>query len=463
MTARLISFPVASTAGARGRLARANGFARRLGAVASALIALCAVVPLATPAQAQLQITVQGGVFEPMPIGIPQFAGDAGVAREITQVISNNLRLSGYFTPIDPKSNPEPTLGADQVPGFAAWQGVGAQALIGGTVIRQGGTITAQVRLYDVAGQKEEFGQQFSTSADNTRRLAHIISDAVYAKITGAGGFFDSRVVFVDESGPKTKRSKRLAVMDWDGANVRYLTRGNELVLTPRFSPSNQTVAYMSYGTGEPQVYLLNVSTGARELIGQFTNMTFSPRFSGDGSRLLFSMQKDGDANIYVMDVGSKQARPLTSGASIDTSPSTSPDGSQIVFESDRGGSQQLYIMDANGGGARRISFGAGRYSTPVWSPDTTLPLIAFTKQEGGSFKIGVMKPDGSGERILSEGFHNEGPTWAPNGRYLMFFRESGGANGGPSIFYVDVTGRVQGRVQTPAFASDPAWSPLLK
>jgi len=415
------------------------------------------------PASAQLQITVQGGVFEPMPIGIPQFAGDAGAAREITQVITNNLRLSGYFSPIDAKSNPEQTLGADQVPAFAAWQGVGAQALVAGTIIRQGGTITAQVRLYDVSGQKEEFGQQFSTTADNTRRLAHIISDAVYSKITGAGGFFDSRVVFVDESGPKTKRNKRLAVMDWDGANVRYLTRGNELVLTPRFSPSNQTVAYMSYGTGEPQVYLLNVSTGARELIGQFSNMTFSPRFSGDGSRLLFSMQKDGDANIYVMDVGSKQARPLTSGASIDTSPSTSPDGSQIVFESDRGGSQQLYIMDANGGGARRISFGSGRYSTPVWSPDTTLPLIAFTKQEAGSFKIGVMKPDGTGERILSEGFHNEGPTWAPNGRYLMFFRESGGANGGPSIFYVDVTGRVQGRVQTPAFASDPAWSPLLK
>lgn len=463
MTPRLFTPPFWNARPAALAAPRPGAPRRRVGAIASAFLAFFALAPLSTPATAQLQITVQGGVFEPMPIGVPQFAGDAGTAREITQVIANNLRLSGYFTPIDARSNPEQTLGADQVPSFAAWQGVGAQALVAGTIIRQGGTITAQVRLYDVSGQREEFGQQFSTSADNARRLAHIISDAVYSKITGAGGFFDSRIVFVDESGPKSRRTKRLAVMDWDGANVRYLTRGNELVLTPRFSPSNQTVAYMSYGTGEPQVYLLNVSTGARELIGQFTNMTFSPRFSGDGSRLLFSMQKDGDANIYVMDVASRQARPLTSGASIDTSPSTSPDGSQIVFESDRGGSQQLYIMDANGGGARRISFGSGRYSTPVWSPDTTMPLIAFTKQEGGSFKIGVMRPDGSGERILSEGFHNEGPTWAPNGRYLMFFRESGGANGGPSIFFVDVTGRVQGRVATPAFASDPAWSPLLK
>jgi TolB protein len=265
--------------------------------------------------------------------------------------------------------------------------------------------------------------------------------------------------VFVDESGPKERRIKRLAIMDQDGAGVRYLTRGDELVLTPRFSPSTQEITYMSYGRGDPRVYLLNIETGQRETVGNFPGMTFSPRFSPDGQRVIMSLQQGGNANLFVMDLRSKATTRLTDTAAIDTAPSYSPDAARICFESDRGGSQQIYVMSAQGGSAQRISFSEGSYSTPVWSPrgDT----IAFTKQYQGKFAIGIMRTDGSGERILAEGFHNEGPTFAPNGRVIMFFRDPGG-EAGPSLFTVDITGRNELKVPTPGYASDPAWSPLL-
>ena len=249
--------------------------------------------------------------------------------------------------------------------------------------------------------------------------------------------------------------------MDQDGANVRYLTNGNDIVLTPRFSPSRQEITYMDFAGGNPKVYLLQLETGQRELVGDFPGMTFSPRFSPDGGRVVMSLQQpDGNANIYAMNLSSRSTTRLTNSVSIDTSPSFSPDGNRIVFESDRGGRQQLYVMSANGGDAQRISFGNGSYSTPVWSPRGD--LIAFTKQSGGQFSIGVMRPDGSGERILTTGFHNEGPTWAPNGRVIMFFRQPSGA-AGPQLYSIDLTGRNEQPVPTPEFGSDPAWSPLLE
>lgn len=437
----------------------------RLRACAFALLGLAAgllgVIATTAPAAAQLKITVTpGSAFQPMPIAVPNFSGDPSLGAQVAQIVAQDLKTSGYFTVLDQASYLERTVGADVTPNFNNWRGINAQALIAGTVQQSGGQIIAQVRVWDVFGGSQLVGSQFGTSPDNIRRLAHIVADAAFSQLTGFKGFFDSRVAFVDESGPKSQRVKKLAIMDWDGANVRYLTRGGELVLTPRFSPSNQQLAYMSYGSGDPKVFILNVASGARQLVGDFPSMTFSPRFSPDGGTLVFSMQKEGNANIYSMNLGGKGVSQLTDGAAIDTSPSFSPDGSQIVFESDRGGTQQLYVMDRGGGGAKRISFGAGRYATPVWSPDPDNPFIAFTKQDGGNFKIGVMKPDGTGERILADGFHNEGPTWAPNGRYVMFFREEGG---GSQLWLADVTGHVLTPVKTPAGASDPAWSPLLK
>lgn len=459
MTTTSMEFPPTARAADAKRAGRRFGAATALALTLLGAAAGLTIAP--APASAELKITVTpGAAFQPMPIAVPQFGGDPALAREVAQIVAADMRLSGYFTVLDPSSYLEGTVGADQMPNFNNWKGIGAQALIAGTVSRSGNQVTAQVRVWDVFGGTQLVGTQVGAGQDAIRRLAHIVADAAYSNLTGFKGFFDSRIVFVDESGPKTARVKKLAIMDWDGANVRYLTRGQELVLTPRFSPSSQQIAYMAYGAGEPKVFILNVASGARQLVGDFPNMTFSPRFSPDGHTLVFSMQKEANANIFAMELGGRGMRQLTEGAAIDTHPSFSPDGSQIVFESDRGGTQQLYVMSAGGGGAKRISFGSGRYATPVWSPDPDNPFIAFTKQDGGGFKIGVMKPDGTGERILTEGFHAEGPTFAPNGRYVMFFKEEGGDS---RLWLADVTGHVLTQVKTPGSASDPAWSPLQK
>jgi TolB protein len=409
-------------------------------------------------------IDITQGNVQPMPIAIPDFlggsAGDNESAQGVSQIIAGNLRRSGLFAPIDPAAFLEKIVNVDAVPRFPDWRTINAQALVTGRITRQpDGRLKAEFRLWDVAAGQQLTGQQYFTTPDNWRRIAHIISDAIYEKLTGEKGYFDSRVVFVDETGPAERRVKRLAIMDQDGANVRYLTRGDELVLTPRFSPSTQEITYMAYGAGDPRVYLLNIETGQREIVGNFPGMSFSPRFSPDGQRVVMSLQEGGNSNIFVMDLRSKAMTRLTDTPAIDTAPSYSPDGTRLCFESDRGGRPQIYVMAASGGQAQRISFGEGSYSTPVWSPRGD--YIAFTRQYQGKFAIGVMKPDGGGDRVLTEGFHNEGPTFAPNGRVIMFFRDPGG-NSGPSLYTIDVAGRNELREPTPAFASDPAWSPLL-
>jgi TolB protein len=411
-----------------------------------------------------VRIDITEGNFQPLPIAIPNFFGgadsDNDTAVGVTQIITANLKGSGLFLPIDPAAFLEKLAGVDNVPNFPNWRTISAQALVTGRITRQSdGRLKAEFRLWDVLAGQQLDGKQYFTTPDNWRRIAHIISDAIYERLTGEKGYFDTRVVFVDETGPKDRRVKRLAIMDQDGANVRYLTRGDELVLTPRFSPSTQEITYMAYGQGDPRVYLLNIETGQREIVGNFPGMSFAPRFSPDGQSVIMSLQEGSNANLFIMDLRSKSTTRLTNTPAIDTAPSYAPDGSQICFESDRGGRQQIYVMPAAGGAAQRISFGDGAYSTPVWSPRGN--YIAFTKQTANTFAIGVMKPDGSGERILTEGFHNEGPTFAPNGRVIMYFSDNVGSPG-PSLFTIDTAGRNQQRVPTPSYASDPAWSPLL-
>jgi TolB protein len=415
-------------------------------------------------AAAVVRLDVTQGNFQPLPIAISDFMGgattDNDTALGVTQIITADLRRSGLFAPIDPAAFLEKITSVDAVPHFPDWRTINAQALATGRVTRQSdGRLKAEFRLWDVLAGQQLAGQQYFTTPDNWRRIAHIISDAIYERLTGEKGYFDTRVVFVDETGPPERRVKRLAIMDQDGANVRYLTRGEDLVLTPRFSPSTQEITYMAYGQGDPRVYLLNIETGQREIVGNFPGMSFAPRFSPDGQRVVMSLQEGSNSNIFVMDLRSKAMTRLTDTPAIDTAPSYSPDGAQICFESDRGGHPQIYVMAASGGSAQRISFGEGTHSTPVWSPRGD--YIAFTRQAEGKFGIGVMKPDGSGERILTEGFHNEGPTFAPNGRVIMFFRDPGGS-AGPSLFTIDISGRNELKVPTPSFASDPAWSPLL-
>lgn len=415
----------------------------------------------AGPASALTFNVTPGAPFTPLPIAVPNFAGDPQLGSQVSQIVANDLKLSGYINPLDPSAYLQKTVGASDSPQFNNWVTIGAQALVACTVQSQGSQVSAAVRLWDVTTGQQMLGQQFATSSDNIRRLGHIIADAVYSKLTGFKGFFDTRICFVSETGPKTARIKRLALMDWDGANIRYLTEGRDLVLTPRFSPSTQQVAYMAFdGNQQPHVFILNTATGARNVVGQYQQMTFSPRFSPDGSKLVFSVQNEGNSNIVMMDLRSGQTSQLTNDPSINTGPSFSPNGSQIAFESDRGGGQQIYIMGADGSSPHRISFGSGRYATPVFSPDPENPYIAFTKNENGNFVIGVMKPDGSAERIIASGYHNEGPTWAPNGRYVMYFQEGAGAS---TLWYADVTGVVNNPVKISGAASDPAWSPLLR
>ncbi|SFZ83586.1 TolB protein [Devosia enhydra] len=410
------------------------------------------------PALAQLQIVVEGANFQPLPVAIPDFASsDPAFGREVADIVRNNLSRSGLFAVVDPGRLPQQVGDVAAQPDFAAWRNTGAEGLVMGSAER-GGQIDGAVRIWDIAQAQQVVGRSYATSPQSYRRIGHIISDAIYEALAGETGYFDTRVVYVAESGPKANRVKRLAIMDQDGANVQYITSGRSLVLTPRFSPNQQMLTYMNFDEGNPQVYLLDLATGSQQRLGSFGQMTFAPRFSPDGRNVVFSVERAGTTNLFVLPIGSSQPQQLTSGAAIDTSPCYSPDGSRIVFESDRGGNPQVYVMSAGGGGAQRISYGQGSYSTPVWSPKGD--LIAFTRQSGGQFHIGTMAPDGSNERILVSSFRAEGPTWAPNGRVIMFFKDPGG-DGGPSLHSIDIWGRNELQIRTESFASDPAWSPL--
>ncbi len=429
-----------------------------------ALAVMAVFVLSVSPAFAALHVDVTQGNVQPMPIAIPDFVasspGDASAGANIAGVVRADLQRSGLFKSLDPKSFVEQVRSVNVAPVFANWRVINAQGLVTGQASTQpDGRLRVDFRLWDVFGESQMLGQQFTATPDNWRRIAHLISDAIYQRITGEKGYFDTRIVFISESGPAINRKKRLSVMDEDGANPKFLTSGY-LVLTPRFNPTAQMIAYMSYISGKPRVYLFDMESGRQEMLGQFTNMTFSPRFSPDGNKVVMTLEQGGNSDIYVMDLRTRSQTRLTSDPSIDTSPSYSPDGSQIVFESDRGGSQQVYVMGADGSNPHRISFGQGKNGTPVWSPRGD--LIAFTKQSGGAFRVGVMRPDGSGERMLSNGWEDEGPTWAPNGRVLMYSRTLRGGHGS-QIWSVDITGRNEQRVLTPGGASDPAWSPLIQ
>ncbi|MFA7441565.1 MAG: Tol-Pal system beta propeller repeat protein TolB [Sphingomonadaceae bacterium] len=430
---------------------------------------LLALLLLAAPAAAQLRVDITSGVAAPMPIAVPGFptaaitetpAGStAALGRQIAGIISNNLGGSGLFRPINEAAFPAPGMAQVQAPQFTAFRTAAAQALVTGFVTANGdGTLTVGCYLYDVFAEQELVRQGFTVTPAGWRRAAHKCSDLVYSRLTGESGYFDSRVVYVAETGPRTKRIKRLAIMDQDGANHRYLTSGQSLVLMPRFSPADETLAYMSFVNDRPRVWVYNISTGQQQAVGDFNSMTFAPRFSPDGRKLAFSVMRGGNSAIYAWDIASRSSTQLTGGGAIDTSPSYSPDGKQIVFESDRGGSQQLYVMNADGSNPRRITFGSGRAGSPVWSPRGD--LIAFTRMDGGKFRVAVIRPDGSGERLLTDSWQDEGPNWSPNGRVILFSRTE--RNGSTSLRSIDLTGRNDRRIPTPVDASDPAWGPLL-
>jgi TolB protein len=420
------------------------------------------------PAWGELRIDITRGKVEPMPIAIVPFSGAGEQARfgnDISSVVSADLERSGLFRPLDPKSFIQTAEQIRLQPRFEDWKLINAQALVHGSVETQAdGRLKVEFRLWDVIAGQQMTGLAYFTIPNNWRRVAHIIADAIYKRITGEDGYFDTRVVYIAESGPQNRRIKRLAIMDQDGANHRFLTDGRVLVLTPRFSPTAQEITYLSYFRDQPRVYLFNIDTGQQEVVGDFPGMTFAPRFSPDGKKVIMSLSAEGNSQIYALDLRTRSVKRLTNHASINTSPCYSPDSNSICFNSDRSGGQQLYTMDAEGGGVKRISFGQGRYATPVWSPRGD--LLAFTKFTSSGFAIGVMRPDGSGERLLTESFLVEGPTWAPNGRVLMYFRQQPtddqGRGGSVRLHSIDLTGFNEREIITPVDGSDPAWSPLI-
>ncbi|MCB9974734.1 MAG: Tol-Pal system protein TolB [Rhodospirillales bacterium] len=422
---------------------------------------------LGTPVYAQeTEVQFTNPNMKPRPIAISNFYADNAdgerLAADLPGIVTANLERSGLFAPVNPRAFVQSPASIEQEGvRFAEWRATGAETLVTGRVTRAGsGQSRVEFRLWDVFNQQQLIGMAYTTTDANWRRIAHIMSDEIYKRITGEGAYFDSRIVYVSEYGPANKRIKRLAIMDQDGANHKYLTDGSYLVLTPRFSPESQRLTYLSYQGGKPRVFLYDINSGRHTELGTFPGMTFAPRFSPDGRRIVMSLARNGNTDIYVMDLSSRQPARITNTPGIDTAPCYSPDGRQIVFESDRGGSQQLYVMNADGSGAKRITFGKGRYANPVWSPRGD--LIAFTRMYQGKFYIGVIRPDGSGERLITNAYHVEGPSWSPNGRVLTYFKERPAGNSRSAKLYtIDLTGYNERVLPTPRDGSDPAWSPL--
>jgi len=428
-------------------------------------------------AKALVEVDIIRGNLDPLPIAVSPLYVESGsvdikqgnkiiknVGEEISKIIEINFKRSGLFNPLKKDSFVQKPDIVHVKPRFEDWRLIKAQALVTGKVTVSEEKLRVEFRLWDVVAAKEMLALAFSTTPNNWRRVAHIISDKVYQRLTGEEGYFDTRIIYVSETGPKTQRYKKLAIMDQDGANVKYLTLGNELVLTPRFSPKNQLVTYLSYFRNLPRVYLLDIETGVQEVVGDFPGMTFAPRFSPDGEKIIMSFAKDGNSDIYTMNLKTRVVEKITDHTSIDTSPSYSPDGKYIAFNSDRSGLQQIYVMRSDGSNVKRITFGNGLYGTPVWSPRGD--LIAFTKVRKGKFYIGVMRTDGSGERLLTENYYQEAPSWSPNGRVLIFYREtkadSDGKGFSAKLWSIDLTGYNERLIETETDGSDPSWSSLL-
>jgi len=424
---------------------------------------------------ALIEIDITRGNLDPLPIAVSPLHVDIKsenyegikikeLGEDISKIIEDNFRATGLFNPLKKEAFVQKPDIAHLKPRFEDWRLIKAQALVTGKLLVKDGKLKIEFRLWDLTAAKEMTALAFTTTPSNWRRVAHIISDKIYERLTGEQGYFDTRIIYVAENGPKNQRVKKLAIMDQDGANTKYLTLGNELVLTPRFNPTNQMVTYMSYFRNMPRVYLLDIETGTQDVVGNFPGMTFAPRFSPDGKKIIMSFAEEGNSDIYTMALDTRVVERITNHSSIDTSPSFSPDGKYIAFNSDRSGLQQIYVMRSDGSDVKRITFNNGIYGTPVWSPRGD--LIAFTKMRKGKFYIGVMRTDGSGERLLTENYYQEAPSWSPNGRVLVFYRETKSGSKGEGftakLWSIDITGYNERRLKTETDASDPSWSSLL-
>ncbi len=386
-------------------------------------------------------------------------AGTAALGRELARVITADLRNNGLFRPVGPDRLPRPDYAEITSPRWATWNARSAEMLVHGYVrANTDGRLTVGCYLYDISLRNELVREGWVVQPADWRRAAHKCADLVYSRLSGESPFFDSKIAYIAETGPKDHRIKRLAIMDSDGANHRFITNGQTTALTPRYSPDYKSIVYLSYRNGNPSIYVYDIAQGRQRLVVENTNATFAPRWSPDGRWILYSMAVGGNTDIYRIPSTGGRSERLTDSPGIDVGGSFSPDGSQIVFESDRSGAQQIYVMNADGSGQKRITFFGGRAATPEWSPRGD--QIAFTHIVG-NFRIAVMSPNGRNVRHLTNGWQDEAPTWAPNGRIIQFFRTAQNS-GDSTLWQVDLTGRNERRLPTPVGASDPAWGPVL-
>jgi Periplasmic component of the Tol biopolymer transport system len=403
-------------------------------------VAVVAVPPLSTPDD------------KPTSAG-----GTLSIAWQASRLIARDLGTTAEIMALPPTQKDYYSYPEVTAPTFSKWRSKGAKILITGFVqARADQRITFGCYAYDVDKGREVARKGFVVAPDEWQRAAHKCSGLAYTAVTGAPSIFDTRIAYVAESGPAAARVKRLAIVDSDGTNHRYLSAGESMALTPRLSPDGRQIAYVSFLTGTPHVRIRDVDgTNDRALLQPGT-LSFAPRFSPDGKRIVFSMTMNGNTDIYSASIDGSAPVRLTTSPGVDTDASFAPDGNRIVFESDRSGSQQLYLMDAHDGSAqRRLTFGGAAYAAPDWSPDGN--WIAFTRRDPGGRRVGVLKRDGSGEQLLSAGPGDEGASWAASSRELVFQRSDPAGNS--SLLRVSLDGSEPRSVVLPQGGSDPDWS----
>ncbi|MDR1235876.1 MAG: Tol-Pal system beta propeller repeat protein TolB [Holosporaceae bacterium] len=422
-------------------------------------------VMFASVCNADVVVNVNKGVMKPVNIALNLFDSSGGWKDNFAKVITNDLQGTFLFRAIPSNAFMQVLAGSDKNPTFPLWKIISAQYLANLEINVNGSVLKISMVLYDILSETPVGNLTVSGDIRDWRKLAHIVSNNIYERVTGEVGYFDTKILYVAvQPQARGKKTYRLAMMDQDGYDHKFLTDGGTIVLTPRFSPSGKEFSFFSYrekivnGRRIPVtagVYRYDLDTQKTELLANFNGMTYAPRYSSDGNLLVFSLSDHGSSSIYTFDLVTKRITRITKGRCIDTSPCFSPDGKYIVFNSDRGGTQQLYIMNSDGSDVRRLSFSNGRYATPVWSPRGD--WIAFTKFGRDGFYIGIIHPDGSGERMLASGYLVEGPTWSPNGRVILYSNQDYSRR--EKIFSVDVTGYNKHQIKTPQNAIDPEWS----
>lgn len=432
------------------------------------LLSLFAVFFMLGGARAELKVDIIAGASKPIPIAVQKIEAEPNLRKDadvIRAVVENDLKTTGLFHIISHDAFPE-YVTTEQLPNFQLWTAIKTQVLVQGKLSEtEAGLYKLEFYVWDIDGKEQIEAQSLVASKKSVRRLAHIMADAIYERLTGEYGYFDTQIVFIAESGPVYHRVKRMAIMDQDGHGMRYLSDENVFVMSPHFSPNMQTIVFLSFYNDDPMVWTLDLDTGQQQRLGQFGGMNFAPRFSPDGTRVALSLVKKGITHIYEYNLETKELRQLTFGNSLNTSPSYSPDGKKMAFNSDRSGNQQIYVLDLETGDTERLTYGAGRYATPAWSPDGQ--FIAFTKIADDTFYIGIMDTRGKNEKILVGGWYMEAPSWAPGSRRLVYYETEKASDDIERISHirsVDITGQNIYEIPLPDNVNgvEPTWSPRL-